>query len=182
MEPSTCSPRGGRNDSGSGGWMGGGCGGLAGYGPPRVEPSPASAYPRWEQPGSMWAPALGQLRSTPLIRVQIASLGCTSGPGAMGREVRMDDHSRREGVRKKETEKGRLWLKQMEGNRRAKQKPTATRHSSTKDVSMCGRMVTMMSLKSRPEMEPLWAWSRWMNACRACSSCISCGRGGGGGG
>lgn len=76
---------------------------------------------------------------------------------------------------------GRLWLKQMEGNRRAKQKPTATRHSSTKDVSMCGRMVTMMSLKSRPEMEPLWPQSRWMKARRACSSCISCGRGAGGG-
>lgn len=29
-----------------------------------------------------------------------------------------------------------------------KEKPTATRHSSTKGVSMCGRMVTMMSLKS----------------------------------
>lgn len=55
-----------------------------------------------------------------------------------------------------------------------KEKPTATRHSSTKGVSMCGRMVTMMSLKSSAEMEPLWAWSRWMKACRACSSCISC--------
>lgn len=31
--------------------MGGGCGGLAGYGPPRVEPSPASVCPWWEQPG-----------------------------------------------------------------------------------------------------------------------------------
>lgn len=55
-----------------------------------------------------------------------------------------------------------------------KEKPTATRHSSTKGVSMCGRMVTMMSLKSSAEMEPLWAWSCWMKACRACSSCISC--------
>jgi len=64
--------------------MGGGCGGLAGYGPPRVEPSPASVYPWWEQPGSMWALALGQRWSTPLIRVQIASLGSTSGPGPWG--------------------------------------------------------------------------------------------------
>lgn len=60
-------------------------------------------------------------------------------------------------------------------NHRAKQKPTATRHSSTKGVSMCGRMVIMMSLKSRAEMEPLWARSRCTKACRACSSCISCG-------
>jgi len=51
MDLSTCSPRGGLNDSGSGGWMGGGCGGLAGYGPPRVEPSSVLVYPWWEQPG-----------------------------------------------------------------------------------------------------------------------------------
>lgn len=50
MEPSTLSPQGGFNDSGSRGWLGGGCGGLAGYGPQWVEPGPVSVYPWWEQP------------------------------------------------------------------------------------------------------------------------------------
>ena len=51
LELSTCSPQGGLNNSGSGRCLGGGYGGLAGYGPLQVMPNPALVYPQWEQPG-----------------------------------------------------------------------------------------------------------------------------------
>ena len=60
--------------------------------------------------GSAWVLGLGRLWSTPLIRLQIASYGFMSGPGPCeGRSELFfrNDQSRREGVREKETEKGR---------------------------------------------------------------------------
>lgn len=51
---------------------------------------------------------------------------------------------------------------------------TETKFSSTKGVSMWDRMVTMTSLKSRPEITPLLLLSLSAKACLACSNCSSC--------
>ena len=50
---------------------------------------------------------------------------------------------------------------------------TETKFSSTKGVSMWDRMVTIMSLKSRPEIRPLLLLSLRAKACLACSNCSS---------
>lgn len=72
-------PQGGLGGPGIGPQLGGGYGGLAGYGPLRVKLSTALVYPRWEQPGE--SAGLVRLWSPPLIRLQIASSGSTCSPG-----------------------------------------------------------------------------------------------------
>lgn len=86
-------PHGGPNDSGSGGWMGGGCGGRSGW---LAEGHHGSSQAqRWPGHGGnslgSWAGVggplgLGRPRSTPLIRPgEIASRGCTRGSEPYGR-------------------------------------------------------------------------------------------------
>lgn len=70
------------------GWMGGGCGGLAGYGPLRVEPSPVLVYPWWEQPGEhmgSWSEPV--MVHTP-DKASDSIIRLHSWPWAMWREVR----------------------------------------------------------------------------------------------
>lgn len=70
------------------------------------------------------------------------------------------------------------WLQRSEGTESWRHcfLLTETKFSSTKGVSMWDRMVTMMSLKSRPEIRPLLLLSLRAKACLACSNCSSWGR------
>lgn len=67
------------------------------------------------------------------------------------------------------------WLQRSEGTESWRHcfLLTETKFSSTKGVSMWDRMVTMMSLKSRPEIRPLLLLSLRAKACLACSNCSS---------
>lgn len=62
--------------------------------------------------GSTWALGLRRLRSTPLIRVQIASSGSTCGPEAMQKEVRgVCSYRTGGGEKEAETELKEGWTK-----------------------------------------------------------------------
>lgn len=69
-------------------WLGGGCGGLPGYGPLQVRPCPALVYPWWEQPGEYMGSWSGSAMVHTLDKTSDSIIRLHLWPWALWKEVK----------------------------------------------------------------------------------------------